>query len=45
MCEHAYISRLLTEFKGNKQQVARVLNISPSVLYSKLNALGLFDKG
>ena len=43
-CDHAYISKLLTEFAGNKQQVARILKVSPSVLYSKLHALGLFTK-
>ncbi|MBN2380081.1 sigma-54-dependent Fis family transcriptional regulator [candidate division WOR-3 bacterium] len=43
-CEHAYISRLLAEFGGNKQKVARALDISPSVLYAKLEKLGLYHK-
>jgi len=43
-CEHIYIARLLKRFKGNKAKVGRVLGISPSVLYSKLRKLGLFEE-
>lgn len=39
--ESFYISRLLNMFDGNKSQVARVLGVSRSVLYEKLNRLGL----
>jgi DNA-binding NtrC family response regulator len=43
-CEQRYISRLLREFKGNKTQVRRALDISSSVLYPKLRRLGFVDK-
>jgi DNA-binding NtrC family response regulator len=39
--ERSYIQRLLLEYDGNKSKVARVLGISRSVLYDKLNRWGL----
>lgn len=39
--ERYYLGQLLRIHRGNKSQIAKILNISPSTLYAKLNRLKL----